>query len=162
MQGLDSVFICMYKYENTPIACMFERCLYFNVNALSREVNRRWETAFAPLGISPAQGYLLRLVLGRPGLMPGEIAQELHLAPSTVTRLVDGLEARGMLERRAAQSNDERQVAVHPTRASEALREKLDGTGDALYREMLRRLGERTVKTLVTDLRSAKIVLAGR
>ena len=33
---------------------MFERCLYFNINALARAVNQRWEKAYQAIGLSPA------------------------------------------------------------------------------------------------------------
>jgi len=38
---------------------------------------------------------------GSPGIGPGELAERLALAPSTVTRFVDALVARGLLTRTA-------------------------------------------------------------
>ncbi len=52
---------------------MFEQCLYFNLNALTRRINRMWNDAFASMELSPAHAYLLRLVLDEPGLSPKQI-----------------------------------------------------------------------------------------
>ena len=56
---------------------MFDHCLYFNTTALARVVEREWARAFKPLGVTPPQGFLLRLVLARPGLSQYEIADAL-------------------------------------------------------------------------------------
>ena len=58
---------------------MFERCLYFNLNALTRRVNKIWGQAFQALGLSPSHAYLLRVVLATPGMTQQEIAAELGL-----------------------------------------------------------------------------------
>jgi len=68
---------------------MFERCLYFNTTALARVVEREWAAAFKPFGLTPPQGFLLRLVLGRPGLSQYQLATELTIARPTATRLLD-------------------------------------------------------------------------
>jgi hypothetical protein len=39
---------------------MFDRCLYFNVNALARVVNKKWAEGFEQFDLSPAHGYMLR------------------------------------------------------------------------------------------------------
>jgi len=70
---------------------MFEKCIYFNSNALVRQINKIWDDAFKPFGLSPSHAYVLRLVLNTPGLSMKQIAEDLELAPSTVTRFVDNL-----------------------------------------------------------------------
>jgi DNA-binding MarR family transcriptional regulator len=39
------------------------------------------------------------LVIGNPGLQPTEISEQLHLTPSTITRLVEKLEEKGLVAR---------------------------------------------------------------
>ncbi|VAW65860.1 hypothetical protein MNBD_GAMMA08-1659, partial [hydrothermal vent metagenome] len=70
---------------------MFEKCIYFNSNALTRQINKIWDDAFKPFGLSPSHAYVLRLVLDQPGISMKQIAEELELAPSTVTRFIDSL-----------------------------------------------------------------------
>jgi len=80
---------------------LLECCLYFTANALARTVTRMAEESFAPTGLSPSQAFLLMLTVESPGVTPSELAARLHLAPSTVTRLADGMVRKGFVERRA-------------------------------------------------------------
>lgn len=130
---------------------MFERCVYFNLNALTRRVNQIWEQAFADLKLSPAHAYLLRLVLAQPGITQTDIARELRLDKSTVTRFIDALQAEGYLKRRKIG----RQQVVAPTRTALKLGEELDRRGDLLYRRMLGNLGQAPLRDLVKQLRTA-------
>lgn len=128
---------------------MFERCLYFNVNALARRVNQIWEAAFADLGLSPAHAYLLRLVLSQPGIAQKDIAAELRLEKSTVTRFVDTLEDKGYLKR----SQVGREQIISPTRAAAKLKKELNRRGDTLYRRMRDEVGQAALIGLVRQLR---------
>lgn len=133
---------------------MYEQCLYFNANALVRSLNRIWDEAFKQLGLSPAHGYLLRLVLEQPGLSQKAIAQELGLAPSTVTRFIDALCNRKLLQRSKAKG-DGRELTVKATARGEALRRQLEQTGSTLYQRMRQQLGEQRFDHLVNELRAA-------
>ena len=135
---------------------MFERCLYFNVNALTRKVNRIWDDAFAKFELSPAHAYLLRLVLSTPGLSPKQISLELKLDKSTITRFLDALEKKGMIARKAGMSGDAREQGIYPTKKAEKIAVKLEQTGNELYQAMLKSIGGSELKSLVKDLREAK------
>lgn len=135
---------------------MFERCLYFNVNALSRTVNRIWIDAFKPFGLSPSHAYLLRLVIAQPGISPKEITAELKLEKSTVTRFIDALESKSFVQRRYAQTEDAREQAIHPTKKAEKIAEELQAQGDQLYQTMLSEIGSDKLKKLVQQLREAE------
>lgn len=135
---------------------MFERCLYFNVNALARAVNRIWDEAFAPFGLSPAHAYLLRLVLATPGLTPGQLGAELKLEKSTITRFLDVLEKKGLVSRRAGTSGDARERGVWPTAKSKAVARELEQAGDALYAGMQRAIGGGELQSLVRRLRETR------
>jgi DNA-binding MarR family transcriptional regulator len=128
---------------------MFERCLYFNINALARKVNRIWDKAFDELGLSPAHAYLLRLVLAEPGLSQLEITKELRLEKSTVTRFIDALEERGYLRRERIG----RETVIHPATAARKLEDDLNRKGDDLYKRMTKSVGKQNLKDLVRELR---------
>lgn len=128
---------------------MFERCLYFNLNAVARKVNAIWDQAFRELELSPAHAYLLRVVLETPGLTQQAIATELKLEKSTVARFVDVLEKRGYLRR----DRVGRERPVYPTDSAKAVRDELENRGDALYAQMTRALGRESLVALVNDLR---------
>jgi len=137
---------------------MFERCLYFNLNALTRKVNRIWEAEFRQTGLSPPHAYLMRLVLDEPGLSQKQLADALHLDPSTVTRFVDALAAR-QLVRRDTSSSDRRSATVFPTREGKRLQKKLENIGEALFQTLRKRLGDKAFRQLVNSLRETRNVL---
>ncbi len=128
---------------------MFERCLYFNVNALARKVNAIWDQAFAEFELSPAHAYLLRLVLESPGITQTRIAEELRLEKSTVTRFIDALEHRRLLKR----SRSGRETMVNPTAQARKIQSRLNQTGEQLYQRMLANVGKTELAELVTGLR---------
>lgn len=97
----------------------------------------------------------MRVVLAEPGITPKGIAEELELAPSTVTRFVDALVARKLLERRAG-GTDARESAIHPTKSGLALHQSVEDTAQSLYRTMRATLGKQAFDDLVTGLRRAR------
>ena len=139
---------------------MFERCLYFNVNALARAVNRIWDDAFKELGLSPAHAYLLRLVLASPGISHKAIAAELRLEKSTITRFVDSLQEKGLVKRSRQGAADNREQRVFPSEKARKMREALEAHGDALYDRMRDRLGDAAMKAIVSELREATRLLS--
>jgi DNA-binding MarR family transcriptional regulator len=135
---------------------MFERCLYFNINALTRAVNRIWDDAFAEFELSPSHAYLLRLVLTSPGLTPKQISQELKLEKSTVTRFLDVLAKKAFIVRKQGSSGDARELGIYPTRKSEKIALKLEEKGNQLYQKMVSSIGKTELATLVKELRNTE------
>jgi len=129
---------------------MFERCLYFNLNALTRKVNKIWEQAFQEFGLSPAHAYLLRVVLANPGITQQGIAAELKLEKSTIARFAEALEEKGYLLR----NKSGREQFVFPTEAAQAIGAQLEQQGKALYQMMMESLGKDGLVHLVGDLRA--------
>jgi DNA-binding MarR family transcriptional regulator len=132
---------------------MFERCLYFNLNALTRAVNRIWDEAFAEFDLSPSHAYLLRLVLATPGLSPKQLSGELKLEKSTVTRFLHALQDRGLILRKAGQAGDAREQGIYPTRKAQQMAGRLEQRGEELFQRMIGALGKRQLTELVTQLR---------
>lgn len=131
---------------------MFEECLYFNSNALARTVSRIWTDAYRQFDLSPPHAFLLRVVLAKPGLLPRELAEELSLSRSTITRFLDSLEQRDLLKRKPTAA-DGREVQVYPTRMAKTMHQKLDSTGENLTRMMGKILGKEDVAQTVAKLR---------
>lgn len=74
-------------------------CLYFSLGAMSRQIQKIAEEEFRETGLSPSHAFVLMSVNARQEINPGEIAKELFLAPSTVTRLIEKLEALQLVQR---------------------------------------------------------------
>ena len=132
---------------------MFERCLYFNINALTRTVNRIWDEAFAKFDLSPSHAYLLRLTLSNPGLTPKQLSLELKLEKSTITRFLDVLEKKEFIRRKKGISGDAREQGIYPTKKSEKIAVRLEEKGDVLYQKMITRIGKSELTSLVSQLR---------
>ncbi len=136
---------------------MFDHCLYFNTTALARVLERAWSGAFKPFGLTPPQAFMLRAVLSRPGLLPSQLAQELVLSRPTATRSLDGLQALGLLERRAT-GGDARESAIYPTAAAVDLHAALDSASAAVTASLKQLLGEEGFASIVTQLKTARAV----
>lgn len=74
--------------------------------------------------LSPAQWHVLHLIPADEPVPMGRLAETLGCDASNVTGLVDRLEARGLVERRAA-AGDRRVKALHLTPAGSRLRAQL-------------------------------------
>lgn len=135
---------------------MFERCLYFNINALTRAVNQIWDAAFAEFDLSPSHAYLLRLVLSTPGLTPKQISQELKLEKSTITRFLDALQNKGLIRRQKGVSGDAREQGIYPTKKAEKIATQLEAKGNALYQKMVDSIGKTELTSLVAQLRKTE------
>ena len=97
---------------------------------------------------------LLRLVLSTPGITQKQLAAELHLAPSTITRFIDALVQRGLLQRHAS-GGDGREWAIQPSDAARSLHSELERIGQKLYHDLRGTLGESQCNELVSDLRQS-------
>lgn len=137
---------------------MFEECLYFNSNALARTVSRIWTDAYKPFDLSPPHAFLLRVVLAKPGLMPRELAKELSLSRSTVTRFLDSLEKRDFLLRKMT-AQDGREVQVYPTKKAIQIHRELDRTGGTLSKLMRELFGQDDLSKTVSNLRKLQSIL---
>jgi DNA-binding MarR family transcriptional regulator len=69
------------------------------ISVIRRTARRAARQAWAQQPLPPAQSELLRLAAARPGLTVADAAQELRLAPNTVSTLVGRLTDVGLLRR---------------------------------------------------------------
>lgn len=79
--------------------------------------SKRMEDA---IGVSGPQRLALRLIGSHPGIGAGELAAALHLHPSTITGMLQRLEAAGYVQR-APHAGDRRRLQLHLTGAGERL-----------------------------------------
>ena len=77
-----------------------EICLFFSANTLTRTLLKFAEKEFNPLKLSPAHASLLLAVYDSPGITPKKLSQVLRLSPSTITRFLDSLEKKKLLQRK--------------------------------------------------------------
>jgi MarR family transcriptional regulator for hemolysin len=118
----------------------------YDVARLMRTRFDRWARTY---GLTRAQGIILARLARQPGLTQNEMAGVCEVEPITVGRLVDRLEARGLLERRLDPS-DRRIRRLHLLPAAEPILKEIQCYKDELFREVTDGLDEATVE-IVTD-----------
>ena len=126
-------------------------CLYYSANALARVMTRMAEEEFASTGLTPSYAFVLMTVNSQPGIQPKELSQHMQLTPSTVTRLVEKLEARGFLERNIIGRSTE----IYPTSKSLELNDKIEEAWKNLYNRYSNLVGENEGKELTQKIKNA-------
>jgi DNA-binding MarR family transcriptional regulator len=108
-------------------------------------------------GITPAQYNVLRILRGAgdEGLCRGEVRERLVSEVPDVTRLLDRLEAAGLVARERG-TQDRRYVTTRVTPEGLRVLEELDEPVDALHRSTLGHLDPDELRTLIALLARAR------
>jgi len=141
----------MKKTEESP----FCKCLLFSANALSRVITRIADDEFAPCGLTSSYAFLIMTVNSNPGIQPMDISKKMMLTPSTITRLIEKMERKGLLKRKT----DGRFTSVHPTEKSNKLDKKLKSCWNKVFLRYTELLGEKPAKQLTSGIYSAALTL---
>lgn len=78
-----------------------ESNIFFLTSAFARKLGNQAGEIFETIGLSSSHALLLHLVNENPEIQPSRLAEILHLKPSTITRLVQKLERRGLVEKQS-------------------------------------------------------------
>jgi MarR family transcriptional regulator, temperature-dependent positive regulator of motility len=140
------------------IDSMFDHCLYFNTTALARQLEKEWAKAFEPFGLTPPQAFLLRAILDRPGLLQREFAEGMVISRPTATRALDGLMAKGLIERRSS-GHDGREQAIFPTAPAIAMHASLNEASLAVGKRLKKLLGSDVFADTVARVRGVRSAL---
>jgi DNA-binding MarR family transcriptional regulator len=111
----------------------------------------------ARLGITGPQRLVLRIVSRFPGISAGDLAQVVHLHPSTITGVVQRLVNKGLLSRER-DPRDTRRVRLRPRPAAARYTRQSAGTVEGAVAGVLRRVPAarlRQVRRLLEDISSA-------
>ena len=122
-------------------------CLYFTANALARTLTKMAEEEFSITGLSPSYAFVLKAVNRTPGIQPKALSREMMLTPSTITRFVDKLEAKGYLTRKS----EGRTSLLFPTQKSLDLAETIQVAWSNLYNRYSEMMGEEFAKNLTVN-----------
>jgi len=137
---------------------MFEHCLYFNTTALARQLEKEWSEAFAPFGLTPPQAFMLRTVLEKPGLLQREIAESMAISRPTATRALDGLAAKGFIQRTSSE-RDGRERAVQPTPVAIEIHADLNEASRAVTARLQKELEPDVFADTVSKIRGVRSAL---
>ena len=114
----------------------FDRDLLLLLNDVARLLRTRFDQRARAKGMTRAQWVILARVNAKPGLSQNELAAILEVEPITVGRLIDRLEARGLVERRPDPS-DRRIWRLHLLPAAEPILEDISKAREVLGGELL-------------------------
>jgi DNA-binding MarR family transcriptional regulator len=104
------------------------RDLERDLRAIRQSLRRPFEAAIAQGALTGPQMSAMSVLVGAEGLSLKELSKELGLAHSTVSGIVDRLEKRGMVERRA----DDRDLRATKIRVTRQVRDWVRDTMPAL------------------------------
>jgi DNA-binding MarR family transcriptional regulator len=137
---------------------MFDECLYFNTVALARRLEREWAIAFKPFELSPSQAFLLRTILIQPGQLQRELADSLAISRPTATRVLDGLAAKGLIERRDS-GRDGREYFIYPTRKAILLQAPINEASGKVTKRLKKLMNEDVFAEAVEKVRGIRSIL---
>lgn len=118
--------------------------LFFLTSAFSRMLSREADEVFGSVGLSSSHVLILHLVEGNPKIQPSSLAQKLYLKPSTITRLVQKLERRQLVERKS----EGRATSIVCTNKGRELASEMQGQWIKLIDQKRNQLGDRYVEVL--------------
>jgi DNA-binding MarR family transcriptional regulator len=104
-----------------PSESKYRHCMYFVANALGRRIEKLAMESWKKVDLSPSHAYLLMLAIEEPGIQPTALSEQLILTPSTITRLIEKLEDKGLVTR----STEGKLTKVYPTAQAKELYPKL-------------------------------------
>ena len=139
-----------------PFSSLEEEAL-ISLQRTADQLQWRISELLKPYGISPTQYNALRILRGAKGRghSCSEIAKRMINRDPDITRLVDRLERRGLVQR-ARKEKDRRVVIARITPAGLQLLKGLDRPVEQLTRKILGHLGNQRLTTLIKLLEMAR------
>jgi MarR family transcriptional regulator for hemolysin len=130
----------------------FDRDLHIQLHDVARMLRTRFDRWARNYGMTRAQGVILVRLHFQPGISQIDMAALCEVEPITVGRLVDRLEARGLIERRPDPA-DRRIKRLHLLPAADAMLAKIEAyrneLGDYLLDGVSAEERETVVKVLL-------------
>ena len=121
------------------------KCMYFSANALARKIEKLAKESWSKVKLSPSHAYLLMIACEAPGIQPGDLAAELQLTPSTITRLIEKLEKNKLLIR----TYEGKLTNVYPTPKGKTMLPDLKNCYNIFYKQYAAILGkEQSLKVI--------------
>jgi DNA-binding MarR family transcriptional regulator len=135
--------------------------IFLAIVQASEELQRGFVELFKEYDLSPAQYNVLRILrgAGTAGVTCGDVANSLIRHDPDVTRLLDRLDRRGLIDRRR-DDKDRRVVRTRITKAGQTLLSQLDGPVEALHDSHLGHMSEEHLIELKGLLEKARAAVS--
>ena len=132
---------------------MFDHCLYFNTTSLARKLEREWTVAFKRFELTPAQAFMLRVVLQKENALQNEIAAVMNVTKSTATRTLDGLQKLKYIKR-VVSNEDRREYEIHATDKAIKIRDELNNASADVTKRFKKLLGNDVFERVVGEIKT--------
>ncbi len=136
----------------------FHHDLMFLLHDVARLIRVDADKRARAHGMTRAQWGILIWLERRPGLSQKELSEILEVEPITVARLIDRLEARGMVERRP-DPKDRRIWRLHLCPPAFPVLREIDRQREAMRALVTGGLDEATIETMTEALLTMKLTL---
>jgi len=137
------------SYNNARYVPGMKTEMLVELHDVARLMRTRFDRRARTYGMTRAQGVILIRLSRQPGMTQNEMAGLCEVEPITVGRLVDRLEARGLLERRLDPA-DRRIRRLHLLPAAQPILKEIQRYKEELFREVTDGLDQATID-LVTE-----------
>ncbi|RRB02197.1 MarR family winged helix-turn-helix transcriptional regulator [Larkinella rosea] len=135
----------------------YSNCLNFTANALARVMTNISDDEFGRLGLTASHAFVLKEAIENPGIQPKELSGELHLTPSTITRLIEKLELKKLVERKI----EGKHTLVYATEKGIVMLPDIKKAWDNLMRRYADILGDESSRKM-TDLLYGAVKALGK
>ncbi|MEA3100228.1 MarR family transcriptional regulator [Caballeronia mineralivorans] len=142
-----------------PNAPTLEPTLGFLLHAAARLLRRRFEQNARVSGLTRSQWQVLATLANNEGINQSGLADLLEIEPITLGRIIDKLEAQGLIERHPDPA-DRRAWLLHLTPAARPKLTELRGLADVTRAEALAGVPEADTERLLRTLQALKANLA--
>ena len=117
--------------------------MHLAANSFSREISSHFDSYFEEFDLATSYVELLLILLEKKELTQNDFAEEMNLAPSTITRFVNKLVKKGLLKK----EKSGRTAIIKLSNKGEALASKLETAYEKAVQDLESILGERYVHT---------------
>ena len=119
----------------------------------ARLISRLVDAGETDARVHPGQFFCLRAVSGHDGISQRELADELHVAPPSVSRMLQNMERAGLVERRDDE-HDQRITRVYMTERGREFEAKFRSVAAGYVKDTIGRLPEADRRELIRLLRA--------
>lgn len=130
-------------------------CLYFTANSLTRSITEMAKEEFAITGLDPSYAHLMLLLIDKPGLSQNELGQLMNLKPSTITRFMEKLQQKALINR----VQEGRNFYIYPSEMGKKKAGQIRKALNNLYVRYCKLLGEDFAVKLTADIAAANKIL---
>jgi DNA-binding MarR family transcriptional regulator len=128
-----------------------ERSLGFLLRDITRLLRRNFDRRVQPLGLTQAQWQALAYLKLEEGMRQAVLADRLEVQPISLARLIDRMEAAGLVERRP-DPEDRRAVRLYVTAKARPLLDEMSALGAETLEQALCGLSETEERALIDSL----------